>query len=196
MVFLILFKALLLIIFTYLVSRYLPRFILKLASLSVELLFVAAIAWAFLLSALSETVGFSIAIGAFLVGIAIAQSPYSLQISARVKPLRNFFLIIFFILLGASLSSGTIHFNLVHLILISLFILVGNPLIVVAVMLSLGFRNRTAFMSSVAVAQISEFSLILIAVGRNLGHVTDSEVSLVAAVGVVTITLSSSKRQV
>lgn len=190
-IFLILFKGLLLVIFTYLVARYLLRFIFKLASTSVELLFVAAIAWAFLLSALSETAGFSIAIGAFLAGIAIAQSPYSLQISARVKPLRDFFLIIFFILLGASLSFGTFDFNLVHLIVISAFILVGNPLIVIAIMLSLGFRNRTSFMSSVAVAQISEFSLILMTVGRNLGHVTDAEVSLVAAIGVVTITLSS-----
>ena len=156
-----------------------------------ELLFVAAIAWAFLLSALAETAGFSIAIGAFLAGIAIAQSPYSLQISARVKPLRDFFLIIFFILLGASLSSGTLNFNFMHLILISLFILIGNPLIVIAVMLSLGFRNRTSFMSSIAVAQISEFSLILMTVGRNLGHISESDVSLVAAIGVVTITLSS-----
>src|SRR3990167_2526450 len=166
-IFLILFKGLLLVIFTYLVARYLLRFIFKQASVSVELLFVAAIAWAFLLSAIAESAGFSIAIGAFLAGIAIAQSPYSLQISARVKPLRDFFLIIFFILLGTSLSSGTFNFNLIHLVLISLFILIGNPLIVIAVMLSLGFRNRTSFMSSIAVAQISEFSLILMTVGRS-----------------------------
>src|SRR3990167_10438661 len=188
---LILAKGLLLVIITYLAARFVLKTLFRLTSVSVELLFVAAIAWAFLLSAIAESAGFSIAIGAFLAGIAIAQSPYSLQISARVKPLRDFFLIIFFILLGASLSSGTLNFNFMHLILISLFILIGNPLIVIAVMLSLGFRNRTSFMSSIAVAQISEFSLILMTVGRNLGHISESDVSLVAAIGVVTITLSS-----
>ncbi len=188
---LILIKGALLIAFTYLVTRFALKTIFRLTSTSVELLFVSAIAWAFLLSALAEVAGFSIAIGAFLAGVAIATSPYRIQISARVKPLRDFFIIIFFILLGASLSTGTAGLITSYIIVLSLFILIGNPLIVIAIMLTLGFRNRTSFLASVTVAQISEFSLILMAVGRNLGHVSSSEVALVAAVGIVTITFSS-----
>ncbi|KKR87015.1 MAG: Transporter, CPA2 family [Candidatus Curtissbacteria bacterium GW2011_GWA1_41_11] len=188
---LILAKGLLLVIFTYLAARFVLKTLFRLTSVSVELLFVSAIAWAFLLSAIAESSGFSIAIGAFLAGVAIASSPYRIQISARIKPLRDFFVVIFFIVLGASLSGGTAFLNVPHAIFLSLFVLVGNPLIVIAIMLTLGFRNRTSFLVSVTVAQISEFSLILMAVGRSLGHVTSSEVALVAAVGVVTITMSS-----
>ena len=190
-IFLIFVKGAILAALVYLAARFVLKHLLKMASTSVELLFVSAIAWAFLLSALAEAAGFSIAIGAFLAGIAIAQSPYSLEISARVRPLRDFFLIIFFILLGASLSTGGASINFSHVIFLSAFILIGNPLIVLAILLTLGFRNRTSFLASVTVAQISEFSLILMSVGRGLGHVTASEVGLVAAVGVVTITLSS-----
>ena len=78
-----------------------------------------------------------------------------------------------------------------EVVLLSLFILIGNPLIVFAVMLTMGYKNRTSFLASVTVAQISEFSLILMAVGLSLGHVSGQMVSLVAAVGIVTITLSS-----
>ena len=161
------------------------------ASVSVELLFVAAIAWAFLLSAVAEQMGFSVAIGAFLAGVAVASSPYRTQISARVKPLRDFFLIIFFILLGSSLSFASGAIQLTNVVILSMFILIGNPLIVIAIMMSMGFRNRTSFLASITVAQISEFSLILMSVGKGLGHVSASDVSLVAAVGIVTITLSS-----
>ena len=184
-------KGILLVLLAYLLTKFALKLIFKMASVSTELLFVAAIAWALFFSAVAEQAGFSIAIGAFLAGVAIASSPFRIQISARVKPLRDFFIIIFFILLGASFSGITSNINLSQIILISLFIIIGNPLIVIAVMMTLGFRNRTSFLSSIATAQISEFSLILMTVGRSLGHVSDSDVGLVAAVGVVTITLSS-----
>ena len=184
-------KGILLVLLAYLLTKFALKLIFKMASVSTELLFVAAIAWAFFFSAVAEQAGFSIAIGAFLAGVAIASSPFRIQISARVKPLRDFFIIIFFIFLGASFSGITSNINLSQIILISLFIIIGNPLIVIAVMMTLGFRNRTSFLSSIATAQISEFSLILMTVGRSLGHVSDSDVALVAAIGIVTITLSS-----
>ena len=184
-------KGILLVLLAYLLTKFALKLIFKMASVSTELLFVAAIAWALFFSAVAEQAGFSIAIGAFLAGVAIASSPFRIQISARVKPLRDFFIIIFFILLGASFSGITSNINLSQIILISLFIIIGNPLIVIAVMMTLGFRNRTSFLSSIATAQISEFSLILMTVGRSLGHVSDSDVALVAAIGIVTITLSS-----
>src|SRR3990167_8775450 len=184
-------KGALLVVLAYLLTKFVLKLIFKMASVSTELLFVAAIAWALFFSAVAEQAGFSIAIGAFLAGVAIASSPFRIQISARVKPLRDFFIIIFFILLGASFSGITSNINFSQIILISLFIIIGNPLIVITVMMTLGFRNRTSFLSSISTAQISEFSLILMTVGRSLGHVSDSDVALVAAIGIVTITLSS-----
>ena len=188
---LIFIKGLFLVGFAYGMAKTVLKHVFRLASYSTELLFVSAIAWAFLLSALAELMGFSIAIGAFLAGVAIASSAYRIQISARVKPVRDFFIIIFFILLGASLSTGAAKVLVSHVVILSAFVLIGNPLIVFAIMLSLKFRNRTSFLTSVTVAQISEFSLILMSVGRMLGHVTSSAVSLVAAVGIITITVSA-----
>lgn len=184
-------KGIVLIAVTVLATKFVIKTVFRLASSSIELLFVVAIAWAFLLSGIAELVGFSIAIGAFLAGIAIASSPYRAQISGRVKPLKDFFIIMFFILLGVSMSSGLGDLNLSQVAIISMFILFGNPLIVMAVMLTMRFRNRTSFLASVTVAQISEFSLILMAVAQKLGHVGNKEVALVASVGVITITLSS-----
>lgn len=184
-------KGALLIALTYLVSKYVLKSIFRLVSASVELLFVAAIAWAFILAALAEQAGFSVAIGAFLAGVAIAASPYRIQISGRVKPLRDFFVIIFFIILGLTLSNGTVGLVPSHIVILTLFILIGNPLIAMAIMMTLKFRNRTSFLASVTVAQVSEFSLILMATGERLGQVTSAEVALVAAVAISTITLSS-----
>jgi len=188
---LIVFKGLLLVGFAFVASKWILKILFKLTSQSTELLFVSAIAWAFLVAALGSVFGFSVAIGAFLAGVAIASSPYRIQISARVKPLRDFFTILFFILLGASLSSGASQVLLSHVIWLSAFILIAKPLIVFAVMLSIGFRNRTSFLVAITGAQISEFSLILLASGQALGHVTSREVSLIAAVGIATITISS-----
>ena len=188
---LIVFKGLLLVGFAFVASKWILKILFKLTSQSTELLFVSAIAWAFLVAALGSVFGFSVAIGAFLAGVAIASSPYRIQISARVKPLRDFFTILFFILLGASLSSGASQVLLSHVIWLSAFILIAKPLIVFAVMLSIGFRNRTSFLVAITGAQISEFSLILLAFGQALGHVTSREVSLIAAVGIATITISS-----
>ncbi|HSX18751.1 MAG TPA: cation:proton antiporter family protein [Candidatus Saccharimonadales bacterium] len=184
-------KGILLVSLSYLASKTVLKSLFALTSTSTELLFVSAITWAFFVAAVGALFGFSIAIGAFLAGIAIASSPYSIQISGRVKPLRDFFTILFFILLGASMSTGASHVLIWQVVLLSAFILVGKPLIVFAILLSLKFRNRTSFMVSISGAQISEFSLILMASGLAIGHVDSSAVSLIATVGIVTITLSS-----
>ncbi|MDO8486827.1 MAG: cation:proton antiporter [Candidatus Curtissbacteria bacterium] len=175
----------------FLSSKYLLRFLFRLTSSSLELLFVSALAWAFLMAAVAGAMGFSTAIGAFLAGLAIASSPYRIQISARVKPIRDFFIVIFFIVLGSSMPLSSLGVNLWQIIVLSLFVLVGGPLIVFAIMMSLKFRNRTAFLASITVAQISEFSLILMTTGLVLGYVTSNMVALVSAVAIVTIALSS-----
>ncbi len=184
-------KGFLLLAFVIAVSKFILRPVLKKASESSELLFVTAIAWAFLVSALAEKIGFSIAIGAFLAGVAVASSPYRTQISGRIKPLRDIFLVIFFILLGASMPIATLGQSVGTIIILSIFVLLGKALIVFAIMLTLKFRNRTAFLSAISIVQISEFSLILLTFSKDLGFIGTREVAIVGAVGVVTITVSS-----
>ena len=188
---LILVKGTALVAFTAILTKYALEPVLKKASESAELLFVTAIAWAFLVAAFSESIGFSVAIGAFIAGVAIASSPYRIQISGRIKPLRDFFLVIFFILLGVSMPLGSLVNSIWTILILCLFVLIGKSLIVFAIMLTLRFRNRTSFLTSISMVQISEFSLILMSVSAGLGFVGKNEVAIIGAVGVVTITLSS-----
>ncbi|MBI3342186.1 cation:proton antiporter [Candidatus Curtissbacteria bacterium] len=187
----VIFKGAMLLVFAWATAKYGLRYVFRLASSSLELLFVSTIAWAFALSAVALLMGFSTAIGAFLAGIAVASSPYRIQISGRIKPIRDFFIIIFFILLGASISFGAANVKIFDVLLLSLFTLLGAPLIVLTVMITFRFRLKTAFMSAITMAQVSEFSLILMTLGQSKGLVTPSMVSLVSAVAIVTITLSS-----
>lgn len=160
---------------------------------SPELLFLTSLAWCFLLAAAVShpKIGFSIEIGGFLAGLALANSAEHFQISARIRSLRDFFILIFFVILGSSLIFSNFSGIILPVITFSLFVLIGNPLIVLIIMGLLGYRKRTGFLAGVTVAQISEFSLILAAFGLKLGHLTGQVVSLITTVGVITITLST-----
>jgi Kef-type K+ transport system membrane component KefB len=158
-----------------------------------ELLFIASVAWAFGVALLvsSPLIGFSIEIGGLLAGLALAQSAEQFQINARVRPLRDFFIVIFFIVLGSSLTINNVQGLIIPAIILSLFVLIGNPLIVLIIMGLLGYRRRTSFFASVTVAQISEFSFILMTAAFALGYVTHNAVALVTIVGVITIMIST-----
>ncbi len=170
----------------------LPWLFEKLAK-SPELLFITSIAWAFgfAMFVSSKAIGFSIEIGGFLAGLALAHSAEKFQIDAKIKPLRDFFIVMFFVILGSSLILGSLKGVIVPAIVLSLFVLVGNPIIMLIIMAILGFRKRTSFLASIATAQISEFSLILVALGLKLGHIDEQAVSLVTLVGVVTFLIST-----
>lgn len=176
----------------WLSKKIIPSYIERIARHQ-ELLFISSVAWAFGIALLvsSPLVGFSIEIGGFLAGLALAQSAEQFQITSRIRPLRDFFIVIFFIVLGSSLVISDIHAILTPAIILSAFVLIGNPLIVLIIMGFLGYKKRTSFFASVTVAQISEFSFILMAMGLAVGHVTNTSVALVTLVGVITIMIST-----
>ena len=154
---------------------------------SQEFLFVFAISWGFGLSLLFLYAGFSIEVGALIAGIMLSMSPYSFEISSKLKPLRDFFIISFFIILGSQMAFGDITHLVVPAIIFSAFILIGNPLIVMILMGFLGYSKKTGFMAGLTVAQISEFSLILIALGVKTGALTQEILSFVTIIGLLTI---------
>ena len=167
-----------------------PRVFEKIAR-SQELLFLSGIAWCFSLASLSNYLGFSTEIGAFLAGLSLATIPYHYEIGNKIKPLRDFFLVLFFVVLGSSMTISHVSSVLLPAIIFSLFVLIGNPLIVMILMGVFGSKKRTGFMAGLTVAQISEFSLILVALGVKLGHIDMATASLVTIVGIITITASS-----
>src|SRR3989338_5101377 len=160
---------------------------------SQETLFVSSLAWGLGVAAIvaSPLIGFSIEIGGFLAGLALASSGYHYQISARIKPLRDFFIILFFVILGSKMTIGGTTELIKPAIILSLFVLIGNPLIMLFIMGALGYRAHTSFKASITVAQISEFSLILAFLGLELGHLEESHVALITIVGLITIVVSS-----
>ncbi len=156
-----------------------------------ELLVLFAVAWAVGLAALADVVGFSKEVGAFLGGVSIASTAYREAIASRLTGLRDFLLLFFFIDLGSGLNVSAAGLQLGPALVLSLFVLVGNPLIVVAIMGVMGYRRRTGLLAGLTVAQISEFSLILAALGVQLGQLGEGELSLITLVGVITIALST-----
>jgi len=158
---------------------------------SPELLVLFAIAWAVALAAAGVHLGFSKEVGAFLAGVSLASTPYREAIGARLVGLRDFLLLFFFIDLGAGLDLTTVGAQVGPAIILSMFVLIGNPLIVMAILGVMGYRKRTGFLAGLTVAQISEFSLILGALGLSLGHIDAETMGLITLVGLITISAST-----
>ena len=184
--------ALLVGVALWLSGQVLPRVLVWLGE-STEMLFVAAIAWCIAVAAIisSPTVGFSLEIGGFLAGLALSGAAQHLQIGARVRPLRDFFLTLFFVSLGATIHLG----DLAHLwwptVVLSLFVIIGKPIIMLLIMGGLGYKKRTSFLVAITAGQISEFSLIVMAAAARIGQVGQSELALTAMVGATTMVASS-----
>ena len=179
------------LILTGLMMRYLLPDLLHRLALSHELLVLFAISWAVALAAVGAHLGFSKEVGAFLAGISLASTSYREAIASRLVSLRDFLLLFFFIDLGAQLDPGLLGAHVGPALVLSLFVLIGNPLIVMVIMGVMGYRKRTGFLTGLTVAQISEFSLILAALGVSLGHIDAKIMGLITLVGLITIGLST-----
>ena len=180
-----------LLLFVMIFVRYFANPLTAQLAKSPELLLIFAIALAALFAAIGEIVGLGMEVGGLLAGVALASTPYRESIAARLAPLRDFLLLFFFIALGATLDLSLLGANVSGAIVFSLFVLIGNPLIVLTIMGAMGYRKRTGFLAGLTVAQISEFSLIFIAMGISLGHLTQNTLGLVTLVGIITIAVST-----
>ncbi|TVP77483.1 MAG: portal protein [Gemmatimonadales bacterium] len=160
-------------------------------SRSPESLFIWALTWCFLLVLGAELMEVSIEIGAFLAGIALAQLPYHGDLRRRVHPLMNFFIAVFFVSLGIQMEFGDAAGMWLPAVVLSLFVLIGNPFIFMLIITRMKYDEKTAFFTSVTVAQISEFSFILAALGLATGVIGEEVLSLIGVVGLVTIGISA-----
>lgn len=156
-----------------------------------ELLLMFALAWAVGFAALGDWLGFGKELGGLLAGVSLASSPLRDSIGSRMASLRDFLLLFFFVGLGSSLNLAAMGTQVPVALLLSGFVLLGKPLIVLTVTGFMGYRKRTGALAGMTLAQISEFSLIFMGMGLNLGHVSQDTMGLVTLVGLVTITVSS-----
>ncbi len=170
--------------------RYGAEPLLGLISRSAELLVIFAVGWAAATAAVADAVGLGKELGGLLAGVSLASTQFREAIGARLTSLRDFLLLFFFLHLGGTLDLSALGAQVVPALVLSIFVLVGNPLIVMAIMGYMGYRKRTGFLAGLTVAQISEFSLIFVAMGLAIGHVNEDALGLVTLVGLVTIALS------
>lgn len=190
---LILFKAFLLFaVIIYLSKRVFPKLLDSIAK-SPEALFLVSIAWVFGLAAFvsSPLIGFSIEIGGFLAGLALANAMENFQIASRVRPLRDFFITIFFVFLGMKMVFADLGKIFLPAMILTLFVLIIKPLIIMGIMGFFGYRKRTSFFTGISLAQVSEFSLIIIFLGNKLNHIPSETVSLLTLVVIATFTAST-----
>ncbi len=174
-----------------------------------ELLLIYSVSWCLGIAALFNFLGFSLEIGSLIAGIALASTNMHHEISAKIKPLRDFFLIMFFIVLGSQMFSssfdtttddtsqilekiGTEIVDLLPLIIpLTLLILIGNPIIVFLLLSTLRYTPKVSFNAGLAVSQISEFSLIIGLLALNKGLITNTEISILTFVMLITMMVSS-----
>ena len=176
-----------LLVLLFLIGMYILPNITKSIAKSQEFLLLFSISWCLALASLFSYLNFSMEIGALIAGITLSLSPYRYEISSRMRPLRDFFIILFFVLLGSQMVFINMSQYILTMILLSIFVLIGNPIIVMTLMGLLGYTKRNSFLAGLTVAQISEFSLILIALGVKVGHLTNEILSFVTVIGLITI---------
>jgi Kef-type K+ transport system membrane component KefB len=181
----------LLIAFAFIAARWILPPVFAWLSDSLEAMFITSLCWCFLFVLGAEALQLSQEIGAFLAGISLAQLPYNHELHRRVHPLMNFFIAVFFVSLGVSLNLTAAGSLLLPAAILIVFVLVGSPLIFIWIIARLGYGERTAFLTSITVAQVSEFSFILMAAARQAGLVDDRITSLVGIVGLATIAVSA-----
>lgn len=180
-------KGIQLTIALYLITKYILPYLVKFAASSQEFLFLFSLGWGLALASLFYWMGFSAEIGALVAGVTLSVTPFAYEIGARLKPLRDFFIVLFFILVGSQIDLSAFPRIIIPALVLSLFVLIGNPIIMILIMHILGYKRKTSFLTGIITAQISEFSLILAAFGASLGHLSPDMVSLIALIGLITI---------
>ena len=171
-------KLLLMFGLAYLTSRYVFPYIFNFAARNQELLLITSLAVCFIFSLVFHFLGFSIAIGAFVAGITLGNLRYNYQIIGKVKSLKDFFALIFFVSLGMGLSVAAIKKLWLPIIVILFAVMILKPFIIMTICSMFKYTKRPSFLTANSLAQVGEFSLILAAQGFALKHISQDLFSL------------------
>jgi Kef-type K+ transport system membrane component KefB len=150
-----------------------------------------SLAWCFLLVLGAEVLGLSLELGAFVAGVTLAQLPYHHDLRRRVHPLMNFFVAIFFVTLGVQMELGAALSAWPLVLGLTLFTLLAKPILIAWLVRGLGETPGVALRSGLTLGQTSEFSFILAALALANGLVRPDLLSMIGAVGLLTMALSS-----
>ena len=174
----------------FLLSRYVLRWIFERIAGTPEMVVAISISWCALMAGLGSMIGMSMEMGALIAGAAIASFPYGVHVTAKVLPLRDFFLTLFFLSIGMKIPFPDVATITMALIIV-LFVIVSRFLTIYPILSFSGSGRRTSFITSLNLAQISEFSLVVAALGVSYGHIEQSLMALIIYAMAIASVLSS-----
>lgn len=185
------FRGIALLFVLVVIGLYVMPRVTRTIATSRELLFIVSLAWLFVVAGVFYTSGFSIEVGALLAGVTLSLSAYRFEIGARLRSIRDFFIVLFFVLLGLSTDFSSVVDVLPLVIALSVIAIIVKPLVIMFIMGRLGYTRRTYFFAGISLAQISEFSFILLAQGVRGGSVPEELITTITLVGIISIAAST-----
>ncbi len=179
-----------LVVTSFLASRHLLSRLFLAANKSPELVLLSSMAWCFFISGLAEVAGLSKEMGALIAGMSIAAFPYGADVIAKLTGVRDFFVTLFFVSLGLKVPVPTWQLLEISLV-VAAFVLVSRLLSVAPTVYFLRMGLRNGLLTALNLAQMSEFSLVIMSLGANYGHVSEGLSSTVLASMLVTSILAT-----
>jgi CPA2 family monovalent cation:H+ antiporter-2 len=186
-------KLVLLAAFAFAVGgRLIPRVLNRIASTQSHELFTLAVLVLALGIAVGSSLAFgvSMALGAFIAGMIVGQSEFSFRAASDALPMRDAFAVLFFVSVGMLLDPSALMDSPLLLLATVVIVLVGKPLAAFLIVIMMGYGSKVALSVAVALAQIGEFSLILVTVGDQLGILSPGVTNLIVATSIVSLTLN------
>lgn len=156
-----------------------------------ELIFIIGLAWCFGLAGISNKMGMFYETGAFFAGVVLARHPIALFLSENLKPLRDFFLVLFFFTLGAQFNFLVMRGILVPAVVIAVVLLVIKPIVFRALFIVTGENKVFSKEAGIRLGQLSEFSLLIAFLAFELGQISDEASQLIQLTTIITIVVSS-----
>jgi Kef-type K+ transport system membrane component KefB len=183
-------KGVLLVVVSLLVSKtVLPRVFQSVAKVP-ELVLIGSLAWCFIVSAAANAAGLSREMGALIAGVSISTFPYNMDVVAKVVSIRDFFVTLFFVALGMQIPMPTAE--VIELALLaSAFLLLSRFVVVFPLLRQLRLGHRASLLPSINLAQMSEFSMVIAAIGLVDHHIDQKTVSVLIFVFALTSVAST-----
>jgi Kef-type K+ transport system membrane component KefB/Trk K+ transport system NAD-binding subunit len=184
-------KSLILFFFFAFVARIVMPRLERVFGQSAELLLLITFVWGVGMAALYAWLGLSMEMGALCAGAVLASSTYQPEIVSKMKLLRDFFLVLFFIALGAQLNFALGAALWWSVVALSVFVLLVKPVLVLGIMGLVGYHRHTSFRVGLQLAQVSEFSLVFVLYGLRIGQADLATVSILTLTALVSMAVST-----
>lgn len=185
-------KGALVVLISLLASKYILPGLFKAVAKTPEIVLIASIGWCFLICGLAEVFGLSLEMGALIAGVAISTFPYNHDVIAKVINIRDFFVTLFFVALGMQISNPSDNPGiLLYAVAAAVFLIASRFLSIFPLLYSLKNGNRVSLLTSINLSQISEFSLVIAALGLAAGQISPEILTIIIFTFVITSVAST-----